>query len=68
MTKHKQTSDPKATAREVPTAESGAQMDRDEMIAVAAYFRAEKRAFEPGYEIEDWLQAKEQIDMSHPGH
>jgi hypothetical protein len=31
------------------------------MIADAAYFRAEKRGFEAGHEIEDWLAAEEEI-------
>jgi hypothetical protein len=32
-----------------------------EMIAVAAYFRAEQRGFEPGSEIQDWLEAEEEF-------
>ena len=31
------------------------------MIATAAYFYAEHRRFEPGYELEDWLAAERQI-------
>ena len=31
---------------------------QEEMIAVAAYFRAEKRGFAPGNELDDWLQAE----------
>ena len=31
------------------------------MVAVAAYFLAEKRAFAPGFEEQDWLAAKAQI-------
>jgi Protein of unknown function (DUF2934) len=27
-------------------------------IAEAAYYRAERRGFEPGYEVEDWLAAE----------
>jgi len=27
-------------------------------IAEAAYYRAERRGFEPGYEIDDWLAAE----------
>jgi Protein of unknown function (DUF2934) len=27
-------------------------------IAEAAYYRAERRGFEPGYETEDWLAAE----------
>jgi hypothetical protein len=33
-----------------------------QMISVAAYFRAERRGFEPGYEIDDWLAAKAEIE------
>ena len=31
------------------------------MIAVAAYYKAEKRGFHPGNEIQDWLEAKREI-------
>ena len=30
----------------------------DEMIAVAAYYRAELRGFAPGNELADWLKAE----------
>lgn len=30
----------------------------EEMIAVAAYFRAERRGFAPGDELGDWFQAE----------
>ena len=29
----------------------------DEMIAEAAYYKAEKRNFDDGFELEDWLEA-----------
>jgi hypothetical protein len=32
------------------------------MIAEAAYYIAERRGFEVGHEIEDWLLAEHQID------
>lgn len=35
---------------------------RQEMIAEAAYYRAEHRGFEPGYESEDWCAAETEID------
>ncbi len=35
---------------------------RYEMIARMAYFRAEKRNFEPGWELEDWLESERMID------
>jgi len=31
------------------------------MISVNAYYRAEKRGFEPGHEEEDWYQAESEI-------
>lgn len=35
--------------------------DFQEMIAEAAYYRAEQRGFVPGFEEEDWLQAETDI-------
>jgi hypothetical protein len=32
-----------------------------EMVATDAYYRAEKRGFEPGHEIDDWLEAEKEI-------
>jgi len=29
---------------------------------VAAYYRAEKRNFEPGHELEDWLAAEAELE------
>ena len=34
------------------------------MIAQAAYFRAERRGFTPGYEAEDWLAAESEVDTA----
>lgn len=36
--------------------------ERERMIAEAAYYHAEKRNFEAGCEIEDWLAAEREID------
>jgi len=36
--------------------------DRYERIAQAAYHRAEKRGFAPGYELDDWLAAEQEVD------
>jgi len=30
-------------------------------IAEAAYFRAQERGFEPGHELEDWVEAESEI-------
>lgn len=35
---------------------------RSRMIAEAAYYIAERRGFEPGYEFEDWLAAEAEVD------
>jgi hypothetical protein len=35
---------------------------RRALIAQAAYFRAERRNFAPGYEQDDWLSAESEVD------
>jgi hypothetical protein len=35
---------------------------RHALIAELAYFRALKRGFEPGHEMEDWLEAEAEIE------
>jgi Protein of unknown function (DUF2934) len=37
---------------------------RHELIAQAAYFRAQRRGFEAGHEHEDWLAAEAEIDAA----
>ena len=34
--------------------------DRDAKIAELAYYKAERRGFEPGHELEDWLEAEQE--------
>ncbi len=36
--------------------------ERHQLIAEAAYYRAEQRSFKPGYELEDWLTAETDIE------
>jgi hypothetical protein len=36
--------------------------ERRAMIARAAYFRAERRNFAPGQELEDWVAAEAEVD------
>ncbi|MBL6987867.1 MAG: sterol desaturase family protein [Methylobacter sp.] len=36
-------------------------VDLEGMIAEAAYYKAEKRGFNPGYELKDWLDARSEI-------
>jgi hypothetical protein len=38
--------------------------ERRHWILEAAYYRAERRGFTPGYELEDWLAAEAEIDGS----
>lgn len=40
----------------------GDGMDRRQMVAVAAYFRAEHRGFDGGDPVTDWLDAEAEID------
>ena len=35
---------------------------RAALIAEAAFYRAEKRGFAPGHEVEDWLEAESEVD------
>jgi hypothetical protein len=44
--------------REIPSF-SGS---REARIAEAAYWRAERRGFQAGHELDDWLAAERQID------
>ncbi len=34
---------------------------REALIAERAYFRAERRGFAPGHELEDWLAAEAEV-------
>ena len=36
--------------------------ERQQLIAQAAYFRAERRNFVPGYELQDWLDAEAEFE------
>jgi hypothetical protein len=31
------------------------------LIAEAAYFRAQERGFQPGHELEDWIEAESEV-------
>jgi len=35
--------------------------ERETLIARAAYFRAEKRGFAPGSELQDWVEAEAEL-------
>ena len=37
--------------------------ERQQLIAERAYFRAEKRGFAPGGELQDWFEAEAEIEQ-----
>ena len=46
------------------TGEGRADVSAEEMrklISEAAYYRAKQRGFEPGHELEDWVQAEAEV-------
>ena len=43
---------------------TGDGADRQEMIAIAAYYRAERRSFDGGDLMLDWLEAEAEIDAA----
>jgi hypothetical protein len=38
--------------------------ERHHLISRAAYYRAEQRSFSPGYELDDWLNAEAEIEVT----
>ncbi|NLG76618.1 MAG: DUF2934 domain-containing protein [Xanthomonadaceae bacterium] len=44
--------------REIPSYSDS----REARIAERAYWRAERRGFEPGRELDDWLEAEREVD------
>ncbi|MDY6944114.1 MAG: DUF2934 domain-containing protein [Pseudomonadota bacterium] len=53
-----QITDSKLEQRDIPSFSES----REARIAEAAYWRAERRGFAPGQEIDDWLNAERDID------
>lgn len=56
----------KTAARTRPTrpasvAAGPSPAEREAMVRTAAYFRAQRRGFQPGYEWEDWLAAEAEV-------
>ncbi|MCU0836087.1 MAG: DUF2934 domain-containing protein [Chromatiaceae bacterium] len=47
----------------IPTRRSGIGAD-PQRIREAAYFKAERRGFAPGHELEDWLEAEQEADIA----
>lgn len=42
----------------------GDEKAKRRLIADIAYFAAESRGFSPGYELDDWLQAQQEVEAS----
>jgi hypothetical protein len=51
-----------AAARRVRRETSDAREERERLIRMAAYLKAERRGFAPGTELQDWLEAEREID------
>ena len=51
-------------ARLAATHAEARNAERRGLVATAAYYRAEKRGFEAGHELEDWLAAEAEIAAS----
>jgi hypothetical protein len=47
--------------RKSPRASISDPLRRHELIAEAAYYRAQRRGFTPGHELDDWLQAEAEL-------
>ena len=48
-------------AKVVPASAPPSPLERDEIVRIAAYYRAERRGFAPGYEWDDWLAAEAEV-------
>ncbi len=47
-----------------PRDETMTEEARREAIAKAAYYLAEQRGFEPGHEVEDWIDAEARVNAA----
>ena len=58
---------PTSEQRAVPLSGSSARAEEvsaeeiRQLIAEAAYYRAKERGFQPGHELEDWVQAESEV-------
>lgn len=68
----RKTTTPKASSTRTRTPRSDKEISPDarveltreelqKLISEAAYFRAKRRGFEPGHELEDWIQAEAEV-------
>ena len=65
MAAKKQPAAPRKTTTRTPTrVDARVDLSPEELkklISEAAYFRAKRRGFEPGHELEDWIQAEAEV-------
>jgi len=45
----------------IPYFDIGMQQ-RERMIRESAYFKAQRRGFAPGHQLDDWLEAEREVD------
>lgn len=50
---------PVTSSKDVPPSISAEERQR--LVERAAYFRAEKRGFAPGFELQDWIEAEAEV-------
>ena len=55
---------PSRVQRAIYEVDSAQVPSREQMIAEAAYYRAEQRGFVPGHEMADWLLAESDIERA----
>ena len=58
----KSKSKPRASRSKINQPSLENSSERRQRIAEAAYYRAERRGFAPGYEERDWLEAESEMD------
>jgi hypothetical protein len=62
-TKARKKAAPARSVRKAAAPTGGAVLeDREAMVRLAAYLRAERRGFAPGHEHEDWLAAEAEVN------
>lgn len=57
----KPTSEQRAAPTESNIRSDDAPQEMRKQIEEAAYYRAKQRGFEPGHELEDWIQAESEV-------
>ena len=57
----KSSAKPKTLSLKQQQSATAQSIDMSTLIATAAYFHAERRGFEPGHELDDWLAAEQQV-------